>query len=286
MDPIMRAARAFLDEVDERWEEGPGQVLPLVAEASDRGEVVKALRLGELSAENRRPLFLYEAPFAEAGAYFDGLTEAIARDYEAVRAGVAEEGVTLPGFTMSPILLGPLGRAALAMERAAALSGVCFDGVTVALLPEQITDGAAWRESVRALEGVSRSLRVRLAVHATPGGPLDGALGDEGARFHVDAGELLGFLAEQDGSASEGPVTEALPEPAAARTAATGRKLRALMLEAAAKMAGQEPAAAAAAYEQAAALCAAERLVMEEAAARMVAQVGRSRDVALPPAHG
>jgi hypothetical protein len=269
MDPIMRAARAFLDEVAERWEESPGRVLPLVAEASDRGELVKALRLGELLPENRRPLFVYEAPFTEAEAYFDGLTDAIARDYEVVRAGVHDEGVTLPEFTMNPILLGPLERAALAMERAAALAGVRFDGVRVALLPEQIGDWRAWRESVRALDRMARSPRVQLAVHAPPGGPLDGRLGLEGARFHVDPAELLGFLAAQDGAPSAGPATEPPPTLPAVQSEDTHRRLRSLMLEAAAKMAAQEPAAAAAVYEDARVLCAAEGLVMEEAATLM-----------------
>jgi hypothetical protein len=269
MDPIMRAARSFLDALEERWAVSPARALPLVADASERGDVAQALRLGERAPENRRPLFLHEAPFTDASAYFDGLTDAITRDYEAVRAGVAEEGVTLPAFTMSPILLGPLERAALAMERAAALSGVHFDGVTVALLPEQVADGAAWRESVRALDGIARSPRVRLAIHTPPGGPLEGALGEDGARFHVDASELLGFLAEQDGGASEGPATGAEPAPPRGAAVETGRALRRLMLEAAAKMAAEEPAAAAELYEEARALCATGRLRMEEIAALM-----------------
>ena len=269
MDPIMRAARAFLEEVEARWEESPARVLPLRAEASERGEVVKALRLGELAPESRWPLFAYESPFVEAGAYFDGLTEAITRDYEALRAGVAEDGVTLPPFTMSPLLLGPLERAALAMERAAALSGVRFDGVTVALLPEQIADGAAWRESVDTLGRIGRSPRVRLAVHAPPGGPLDGALGEPGARFHVDPAALWGFLAERDGGRSAGPATDAGAAPPAGEAEEPGRRLRRLMLDAAAKMAAGEPAAAAASYEEARALGAAQRLVMEEIAALM-----------------
>lgn len=269
MDPIMRAARAFLEQVEARWEESPARVLPLVAEASERREVVKALRLGELASENLWPLFVYEAPFAEAGAYFDGLTEAITRDYEILRAGVAEDGVTLPPFTMSPLLGGPLERAALAMERAAALSGVQFEGVTVALLPEQVADGAAWEESVSTLGRIGRSSRVRLAVHAPPAGPLDGALGGQGARFCVDPAALWGFLAEQDGGPSEGPATDAQPAPSAGEAEEPGRRLRRLMLEAAAKMSAGEPAAAAASYEQARALCAASRLVMEEVTALM-----------------
>ena len=116
----------------------PERVLPLGAEPSERGEVVKALRLGELAPDNRRPLFLYETPFTEATQYFVGLAEAIMHDYEALRKGVGEEGVTLPAFTMNPIGLGPLECAVLAMERAATLLGDRFEGATVALVPEQV----------------------------------------------------------------------------------------------------------------------------------------------------
>ena len=66
MDPVMRAARVFLMEAETLWRERPERVLPLVGEASERGEMVKALRLAELAPENRRPLFLYEAPSLEA----------------------------------------------------------------------------------------------------------------------------------------------------------------------------------------------------------------------------
>jgi tetratricopeptide (TPR) repeat protein len=247
MDPVMRAARVFLADAEALWRERPERVLPLVAEASERGEMAKALRLAELAPGNRRPLFLYEAPFAEVEPYFDGLTEAIGRDYEAVRKGVADEGVELPPFAVNAIALGPLERAALAMERAALLLGERFDGATFALVPEQVEREPAWRESVRALDQMARSPRVRLAVHAPPG--------DEGARFHVDQEELMAFLAGQGSAVEEGP--------------AIGPKLRALLLAAAASTTAQQHAAAAQRYEEAAALCAAEGRVLEEAMACM-----------------
>jgi hypothetical protein len=279
MDPIMRAAQAFLADTEAGWRQSPGRVLPLVAAASERGEVVKALRLGELSPENRRPLFLYETPFTEATRYFVGLAEAIRRDYEALRKGVAEEGVSLPPFTMNPIALGPLERAALAMERAATLLGDRFEGVTVALVPEQVADAGAWRGSVLALDRMGRSLRVRLAVYASPGGPVDGLFEDVGARFQVEEAELLDFLKDLGQGASEGPATAPGPvlsdEQAVAMAAVgdkspspkTSRTLRGLLLQAAVKMGAGEPILAAELFEQARALCARERLWIEEAMA-------------------
>ena len=164
---------------------------------------------------------------------------------------------------MSPIALGSSERAALAMERAALLLGERFDGATVALVPGQIENGPAWRESVRALDRMARSPRVRLAVYAPPGGPLDDTLGEEGARFHVDQAELTAFLAEQGGAAGEEPAKEGGPGTA------IGPTLRALLLAAAASTTAREHATAARRYEEAAALCASEGRVLEEAMARM-----------------
>src|SRR5829696_8615405 len=101
MDPITRAARVFLAEAEAFWRAEPGRILPMIAAPSERGSVVKALRLHELAPDNRRPLFLYEEPFTELHAYFDDLAEAMRRDYELLREGAAEEGVTLPPFPAS-----------------------------------------------------------------------------------------------------------------------------------------------------------------------------------------
>src|SRR5262245_22084710 len=186
MDPITRAARAFLAEAKAFWRTWPERVLPIIAEPSERGEVVKALRLAELAPENRRPLFLYEASFVDARTYFDGLVEAIRHDYEAIRAGAAGEGVIFPAFSTNGMALGPVERAVLAVERATMLLGDRFDGVLVALVPENVANAAAWRGSVAAMNRMSHSPPVRLAVYAPPGGPLNGTLGDRGARFHIN----------------------------------------------------------------------------------------------------
>jgi hypothetical protein len=258
MDPVMRAARVFLGEAEALWRERPARGLPLVAEPSERAELVKALRLGELLPENRRPLFLYEEPFTEAEVYFRGFAAAIEHDYALVRKGAASEGVKLPAFSLEAAAVAPVERAVLWMERAAALLGERLDGATFALVPAQVHDEAAWRESVCALEQAPRTPRARLAVYAPPGGPLDGALGDEGARFHVDEDALWSFIGERG---ADGPSQEPQAAPRA--------ELRRLLLAAVKSTKAQQHTAAARSYEDAATLCAAEGLVLEEAMARM-----------------
>ena len=181
VDPITRASRAFLAEADAFWRAGKGPLLPMIAAASARGDLVKTLRLAELALSNRRPLFVYEEPFVDARVWAAGLAAAIAGDYQAVREGAEKEGVTLPPFPAAgegPSEKDPpLARAVWAMERAAALLAERLDGVLVALLPKTVADARAYREAVATLAAIRFSPRVRLAVHAPPGGPLDGVLG-------------------------------------------------------------------------------------------------------------
>ena len=155
MDPVMRAVRVFLAEMDTLWWERPERVLPLLAEPSSRSDVVRALRLGELAPENRRPLFLYEEPFTEAEAYFGGFTAAIERDYAAVRKGVAAEGVNLPAFSVEAGALAPVERAVLGMERAVGRLGERFDGATFALVPPTWGTTPLARERPRARSGAA-----------------------------------------------------------------------------------------------------------------------------------
>jgi hypothetical protein len=262
MDPVMRATQAFLDEADARWKRHPDRILPLVGEESARGDMVKALRLAELAPQNRRPLFVFEAPFLDVNSYFAGLIDSIVHDYDAVRAGVGEEGVALP-----PLDLGRAGgvveRAALAIERAATSLGTVLEGATVALLPTRVHDADGWRESVRALDWVRWSGRVRVAAYAPPGGPLDGIFTDrQGARFSLDLGDLLRMLREL-GEPSRGPAFSGTPE------AAAGSALRDVLLEAAALVVTSGIEEATGPYERAASICAREGLGEQEAMMRL-----------------
>jgi hypothetical protein len=53
MDPVMHTAHSFLAQADAFWRKHPGRLQALVGLASDRADMVRALRLGELCAGNR-----------------------------------------------------------------------------------------------------------------------------------------------------------------------------------------------------------------------------------------
>jgi len=188
MDPLMRAMRKLGADIEALSRARPGSVLPILAESSERDTIVKALRLRELAPDNRRPLFLFEASFTSPAAYFTELSASIARDYELLRAGVAEEGVPLPPFPTelprSP--LHALPGAVITMHRAAELLGEQFEGAVFALVPRQVVDATRFRQSLRSLQEARLSERVRLLVFTPEDGPLADSLGPEAARLHLD----------------------------------------------------------------------------------------------------
>lgn len=279
MDPITRAARAFMREADAILR--AGEPLRMIAGPSQRTNVVKALRVMELEPENRRPFFVHEAPFEAAEDYFNGLARKIRDDYEQIREGLAKDGVALPPFTLNePDALkgSSLERAALHVERASTLLGDGFEGVLLALAPAKIASADAWRESVSALLRARWPPRVRLAFLDAEGGPLESILGAKGARFSVDPDELWAHLKEVSAAADEAASSKPLPPNAAEARRRfeqeTGRKLpspeggkrlRALLLEAGEHTGKGRHEAAAEAYGKARALCQEEKLALEEA---------------------
>ncbi len=209
MDPIMKATKSFLAEMEAHWAREPGHALQMVADPADRGAVVKALRLAELSPGNKRPLFLYEAPFLDQGDYFAGLAKAIEADYLALRAGVAEEGVILPPFFLTNAAgesrYVPVERALRAVNRACRLLGPDFDGLTLALVPERIASTAIYRTSASAISTAPFGARGRVAIFDPGGHTLGRVLELPQARFHVNAAELGAFLAQLGQRPSRGP---------------------------------------------------------------------------------
>lgn len=238
MDPIMKATKRFLAEMEAIWKRGTERGLRMVAATADRDSVIKALRLAELSAENQRPLFLYESVFVEQDAYFAGLASSVEADYAALRAGVAEEGVKLPPF-FSTSATGerayrPMERALRAVERASTLLGPYFDGLTLALLPARVATTATFRANIQAILCAPLSERVRVAVFDPDGLTLGRILEPRGARYRVDAAELGAFLEQLGQRPSLGPraVDEEVPKKrsmlrdhltAAARSTSEGR---------------------------------------------------------------
>lgn len=260
MDPIMNATRSFLAEMDAHWKRGPGHAVRMVAEPADRGAVIKALRLRELSPENKRPLFLYEAPFLEPATYFAGLAEAVEADYLALRAGVGGEGVILPPFfSMSGAgesRYMPMERALRAVDRASVLLGSDFDGLTLALVPERVEETAIFRASVQAILCAPFGARGQIAIFDPAGLTLGRILEHQRARYQVNPAELGAFLEQLGQRPSCGPGAAPAPRrsilrdhlTAAARATEEGRRDDAL-----------------AHYRAARAICRAEERVLEEA---------------------
>jgi tetratricopeptide (TPR) repeat protein len=281
MDPITRVSKLFLAEAETFWRTGHGRVLPMIAEPSDRGELVKTLRVREIAPDNRWPLFLYEEPFVNPARYFNRLAGLIERDYERVRGGIGKDGLVLPPFAVPREARDdrgqPLARAVWAVERAAALLSLRFDGALIALVPSHVDDGCAWRDSIDTVRGVRFSAHARVAVYDPPGGPLAGLLGPRGAHLRIDQDELFAYFRKLGGSDSKGPPV-AMPPSASEEQRraleATGDRLpspgvsvtlRGLLLEGANQIVAGRYKDAAQLYREARSLCAAEQLVLVEA---------------------
>jgi hypothetical protein len=251
MDPATRAMQQLTARAEAFWRVYPGRLLPLIAAEEDRSLVVQALRLRENAPDNRRPFFVVEEPFTGSDVYFPRLAAHIAEQYERLRQGVADEGVTLVPFAAGGDLRvsgSALAQAGLAADRVARLLGEQFDGIVVALVPDHVANVAHWREGVRVLAETRWSPRVRFAVLAPPGGPLASVLPDIGARFELDPGAMLAFLAQPGPDAPE----------------ATTPGLRPLLLAATKAQAAGDFSAAAARYREARARCQSEGLLEQE----------------------
>ncbi len=209
MDPIMKATRSFLAEMEAHWARDPGHALRMVADPADRGAVVKALRLAELSPAHKRPLFLYEAPFLDQDDYFAGLAEAVEADYLALRAGALEEGVILPPFLLTSSAgesrYVPMERALRAIDRVSVLLGPGFDGLTLSLVPARIASTAIYCTSASAICSAQLGARGRVAIFDPGGNTLGQVLERWQVRFQIDAAELDAFLEQLVQRPSRGP---------------------------------------------------------------------------------
>lgn len=282
MDPITVASEAFKLALRRAEALHPAAPLCLVASSTDRGDLVKTLRLVEWSAENRRPLVLHEAPFTDADAYFASLADQLRADYDALREGAAKDGLVFPPLTLPPDLdrRPPAARAVALAEAAHLAVRPTLDGVIIALCPKQIGDVSAWREGVTAWLQAALSPAVHRWVHDLPGGSLAALVpAERHVRFEVDPAALMDYLAKLDGApASAGPPTAPPPALSPAQRAAVeaatgrpvpspevGRALRGMLMGAAVAMQRNDLTTAAAKFGEARALCQAHALPVEEA---------------------
>ena len=269
MDPITLAARRFMAEIDAFWKEAPARsVLRLVSDKSHLRDLQKTLRLRELDPNCRRPLALYEASFENAGAYFAGLARQVADDYEAVRAGAAEEGVDLPALAPSVMAenADAASRAAAVVAEVDRLLSTRLEGLDVAFVPAQLHDAAGFRDAVKRFSEVCRAEHLRLSAYDAPDGALAPVFPGV-AHFEVDRAELARYLKEMGPKPSAGPKVETPTLPIAKKkeleaklgrripSSDTGRLLRVLLLEASEALEAGHPATAAKRFRSARTLC-------------------------------
>jgi tetratricopeptide (TPR) repeat protein len=228
MDPITRASKVFLREAAAHWKARRGHVLFLLTDPSSRSDLVKTLRLAEQSPACRRPLFLFEEAFDEPKAYFAALAVSLAKDYDALKKGAAEEGVALAELPAQPKAgedrasgSGLVGLRTREIGRA--LEGK-LEGIDIALVPRQVAAPAAFRDAVTALAAELLTSGARLLVLATPGGPLSGEVEGRAAHFHVDPDELAEYLKNLGNSPSNGPPVPPPHRPVPGSASADGKE--------------------------------------------------------------
>jgi hypothetical protein len=282
MDPITVASEAFKLALRRAEALHPAMPLCLVASSTDRGDLVKTLRMVEWSAENRRPLVLHEAPFNDADGYFASLADKVRGDHDALREGAAKDGLVLPPLSLPQDLdrRPPAARAVALVEAMQHAVRPALDGVIIALCPKQIGDADAWRAVLTAWLQAPLSPAAHRWVHDLPDGPARALLPEpRHVRFEVDQAALMDYLARLDGApASAGPPTApppALsPEQRAAVEAATGRPvpspevgraLRGMLMGGAVALQRNDLATAATKFGEARALCHTHAMPAEEA---------------------
>lgn len=282
MDPITVATRRFLRDLERLWKRHPERIARLIARVGDRTHIIKALRLAEYDPSNRRPLFLHDAAFDAAETYWAGLCERVSADYELVRKGAAEEGVTFAPLAppaRSPAI-SPEAHATAVLAAVAERLTSHLDGALIAMIPRSISDAGEWRTSIERLSRAARPQSLRIAALDPEEGPLASVLGPEGARFSFDIDELFDFAEQQSNRKSAGPPVPPGPtlssDQSAAFEQATGRRIpkpetgaaiQALFLNGARAAAKNDFKAASDVYRRARDLCHDEGLGVEEAAA-------------------
>jgi hypothetical protein len=229
MDPLTIAANRFIRAHEAAWEPPPGAgraptVLRLVAEPTDRGDVLKALRLLEWQPDGRRPFSIFEGAFAAEAAYLTALADHVEAEVAKVDAGLTEDGLTRPAPPKRP---SPLHAGALIthLDRLAGHVAGALEGLVVVLAPETITDPKAFAALVRSLASVpARPTALRLDVLAFDVPDLEAIL-PVAAPFELDREALFDYLRDLGGEDSAGPKDEAAPTLSPAKRAEIEQQL-------------------------------------------------------------
>jgi tetratricopeptide (TPR) repeat protein len=280
MDPITIAARRFAIEFDTFWRPPPGHglkgppVLRLVADRTDRKEMIKALRMMEWQPESRRPFVIVESAFASEAAFALATATTLEQDYATLRKGLADDGLTIPALVPAE---HPVTMSRLAAQLDLAARGVSqvLEGLLLVLVPASIDGGAPYARFVEHLASMSNGSTLRVCVldHPSLRNKLPGQ-----ASFAIDHDALFAFLKELKTNRSKGPASAA-PQLSPPQKAAlekelkrrvpsqpTGDELRTLLIDAGKAMSDGQFKTAVRKFRAARMLCHLSGLTQEEAA--------------------
>jgi hypothetical protein len=218
MDPTTLAAKHFLAQLESFWNPPPTAPTPpgprivrVVADPSERGDLVRSLRWLEWSPESRRPVVLFEDALEDEHRWLRALVTKTADDCEAVQEGLAADGLLvtpLPARPAATTIAAPAARRYLDAV-AEHLAGGPLDGLVIALVPTYVADPAAYRGTLAKIAAPPIGASLRLAVLDVSGADLAALLPSE-ARFELDRDELFTFLKQMSPKRSKGPAAEPL----------------------------------------------------------------------------
>lgn len=283
MDPLTLAAKRFMRDVETFRSPPPGfkapagpRLLRVVVDPQDRGNVLKTMRWLEHEPRSRCPVSIVASDFTGIPSALRSIVERVREDYEAVRAGLADDGMTIPALVTASNELSVGAVAALLSEAARGLAQV-LGGLVVVIAPERVTDPAAYREFAEQLGHRVASRELHLLITELPDAPIHSATAWV-ARFDVDRDALLDFLANLGPAGSSGPATTPRPTPTKEQKQAlrdagvdvpsldSARTLRRLLLEGGRALANHEPRVAVRKLRAAKMLCRLDRLEALEGA--------------------
>jgi hypothetical protein len=156
MDPVTRAAKALGEALRGRLRAAPGgdpkrpAATRIVLEHASPKDLVSALRLAEHHPESRYPFVLFDGPFGDERGFLAGAGAIVARDEQALREGLGEDGLVVA--EAAPSL--PLSDAAAfgaALGRWARALTPTLDGLVVGLVPSSVRDAEGYRRVVETV---------------------------------------------------------------------------------------------------------------------------------------
>lgn len=283
MDPLTLAAKRFMRDVETFRSPPPGfkapagpRLLRVVVDPQDRGNLLKTMRWLEHEPRNQCPVSIVTSDFTDIPSALRGIVERVREDYDAVRAGLAEDGMTIPALAWARSELSIAAVSALLAEAAHGLAQV-LGGLFVVIAPERVVDPAAYREFAEQLASKLEARELHVLMTELPDAPIHSATAWVGC-FEVDRDALLDYLANLGPKPSSGPTTMPRIVPTkdqkrALRAAGvdvpsldSARALRRLLLEGGRALADHEPRVAVRKLRAAKMLCHLDRLEALEGA--------------------